>query len=910
MTRYESLIKNNNCEKCGLNSKDNKSNYMPMTSRTDKPKFLIVGEAPGATEDENNEQFIGRSGQVLRTCIEEVIANAFPDKGITPDDFAYTNCVRCRPPENKTPTTPQRNACKPSLEADILQADPKMIFAIGATSIKAVTDKTVTMASAHGKISQIYLEDKGRVKAYHVTNCYHPAAVLRNICDMSDLMNDLYEGLAAYFKKEEVVYPDYELIKTKSQLETLIERAKTEKYLSFDIETNGLNPFLIDKPIISMIQIAFKKNEAFVIPIDHFQSPWKTSRYINNSDDYIIDRLKELLSNDSIKIAANGIFDTKWLKAIYGIEVNNYILDALYMYYVLDERNRMTGLKYLANKLSNIPYYESGLDKYLEEHNLGKQDSAIIPLKDIIRYAGGDVDAALQVTLSLLERLKKEKQLHTFYFEFYSKLYPLIMDMEIEGLPADADYIDEITSRYKREVIAVELALRSLPIVRKFEQDRKDKGEKAYRINFNSYRQLQDILYMEEYINHKRVPKEFLSTTLKKKLLRRDAHQDEYELLLLDRKNLSTSLPALSFLSQRGCSFSRKLWLFKKKKTLISKVFKSLPKYIDKNGRMHTSYKINWTVTGRLSSADPNLQNIPKKKEIKNIFAAPEGQQIIQIDLSQNELRFAGILSGDEGLYDTYLSGGDLHQRTANLVFHYNKSKEEQTAEERTIAKNINFGLIYSRGARSVAKGLNDAYWESMIEDIEDGIITQKEATKKFKSNYVTQEMATEWIDSFYQGHPELKQWQEIQRAKVDAGEPVVSLYGRKRHTDKMTEAVNAPIQGSGADYCLAATIGIHSYLKKYRPEAKIINSVHDSVMILVPDEYVEEVVYIGLYFMENTPLPYWGLENILYKREELLPIKADAEVGKRWGELKEFEVNEEKYAEISTRIQSKLALT
>lgn len=276
-----------------------------------------------------------------------------------------------------------------------------------------------------------------------------------------------------------------------------------------------------------------------------------------------------------------------------------------------------------------------------------------------------------------------------------------------------------------------------------------------------------------------------------------------------------------------------------------------------RDNRVRCTFNLHGTETGRLSSSNPNMQNIPRNKMIKNLIVASPGMRFLQLDYSQAELRVLAMLSGDPALINIYVSGRDLHDAVCDMMFGEGSHKDK---ELRNLAKTINFGIAYGRGAGSIA-------------------------TKFKKSMREAQGI----IDKWFAPMPKVKEFINNRRRMATRGEPCVTIFGRERHfviTDAelnhiQNEYINTPIQGTASDFTMLSLLNIYDYLQEnWAGKARIVSTVHDSIIIEVEDrpEYLKEIGNKCINIMATTPLQFVP--------DCPVPFVADAEIGYKWGEM------------------------
>ena len=276
-----------------------------------------------------------------------------------------------------------------------------------------------------------------------------------------------------------------------------------------------------------------------------------------------------------------------------------------------------------------------------------------------------------------------------------------------------------------------------------------------------------------------------------------------------------------------------------------------------RDGRIRGTFNLHGTETGRLSSSNPNMQNIPRNKMIKNLIVPSPGRILLQLDYSQAELRVLAMLSGDPALIDIYVSGKDLHDAVADMMFGPDGHKDK---ELRNLAKTINFGIAYGRGAGSIATTFGK---------------TMKEAQ--------------DIIDKWFKPMPKVKEFIMNRRRMANRGEPCVTIFGRERHfviTDAelnhiQNEYINTPIQGTASDFTMLSLLNIYDYLEaNWKGRARLVSTVHDSIIMEVDDDpaIIKEIGNACVNIMATTPLEYVP--------DCPVPFVADAEIGYKWGEM------------------------
>ncbi|MBP2850092.1 DNA polymerase I [Dickeya oryzae] len=567
----------------------------------------------------------------------------------------------------------------------------------------------------------------------------------------------------------------YVTILDESSLQDWIARINAAGLFSFDTETDGLDTLTAN---LVGISLAIKPGEAAYLPLghDYLDAPTQLDR------DTVLARLKPLLENEAIgKIGQNLKFD-KGVMARYGIDLRGIVFDTMLESYVLDSvagRHDMDSLseRYLQHK--TITFEEiAGKGKNQLTFNQ-------IPLEQAAVYAAEDADVTLRLHETLWAKLEPQQDLCNVFNNIDMPLVPVLSRMERTGVLIDttilAEHSQELTQRLAElEVQAHELA-----------------GE---AFNLASPKQLGAILYEKLQLPViKKTPKGAPSTNEE----------------VLAELALDYPLPKL-ILEHRG--------LAKLKSTYTDK----LPQMINPSTkRVHTSYHQAVTATGRLSSSDPNLQNIPVRNEegrrIRQAFIAPQGYQILAADYSQIELRIMAHLSRDAGLLKAFSEGLDIHRATAAEVF--GLPLDKVTTEQRRSAKAINFGLIYGMSAFGLSRQLG---------------IARNEAQK--------------YMNLYFERYPGVQEYMERTRQQAAEQGYVSTLDGRRLYlpdihsrnamSRKAAEraAINAPMQGTAADIIKKAMIAIDDWLQQEKPLATMLMQVHDELVFEVHHSVLDEV--------------------------------------------------------------------
>ena len=391
-----------------------------------------------------------------------------------------------------------------------------------------------------------------------------------------------------------------------------------------------------------------------------------------------------------------------------------------------------------------------------------------------IVYAATDVIVTYQLGKTLLKKMKEHKIVKAY--QFYRKMIPVIAEMELNGFKIDVERHNELIKEWEKKT---EIA--------QAECDKYFKG-----VNMRSPKQL-DAWVKNYYAKNKRIINAW--------------PKSEKTGLCSFNKTLLADMPEPPPI--------KALLAYKKHAVLLSTFGKALQDKIGPTGRIHCSYSLGETRTGRLSSRNPNLQNMPSRdKTFKEIFVAERGNVLVVADFSQIEIRVAGQLAKDESILDQYRRGVDLHKSIVSVLS--GKPLEDVTDEERFLGKAINFGLQFGMGAKKLRKYAKDSYGVELSE---------KEAEAAYKAYHSKYKVYSKWCDS--------------QRNKCQRLGFVRTPLGRKRKlldNEVYTKSVNTPVQGGAAEVCFAALMFLHEEIihQGYRDQIKIINTVHDEILLEV----------------------------------------------------------------------------
>lgn len=602
-------------------------------------------------------------------------------------------------------------------------------------------------------------------------------------------------------------HPIYQLILTQATFNRWLEKLKSVDYFALDIETTSLD--YMQAQIVGL-SFAVADGDAAYLPLAHDYCGAPAQLGINA----VFEQLRPILEDPKIgKLGHNLKYDMGVL-ANYDIRLQGIVHDSMLESYVYNSVASRHNLKELTYKYLNarMTTYEDVAGKGVKQRPFGQ-----IAVRTAAEYAAADADFSLQLHEHFYPHLKKNRSLLAVYEQIEMPLLPVIAEIERNGVLVDADRLSEQSRELQTAISQTE------------EQIYKTAG---HEFNIASPKQIQTVLFDElglEPIG--KTPKGQASTS--EAVLQELAHKDEGELprLILHHRSLS-----------------------KLKSTYTDK----LPQLINPtSGRVHTSYHQAVTSTGRLSSSDPNLQNIPIRtaegRRIRQAFVARAGYRLIAADYSQIEMRIMAHISQDPNLLDVFKKDIDMHRATAAEVF--GCELDAVSSEQRRIAKAINFGLIYGMSAFGLAKQLGITNGEAS--DYVNTYFKRFAGVRAYMDD--TRKLARK------QGYVETITGRRLYLPEINAKD------GRRRRYAERT-AINAPMQGSAADIIKQAMILIAKQFAKKPSDAMMIMQVHDELVIEAKAQHAKEIMSVCCELMESAT-------------ELSVPLKVNTGIGDNWDE-------------------------
>ena len=590
---------------------------------------------------------------------------------------------------------------------------------------------------------------------------------------------------------------DYQLIDTEEKRREFLQIIKTKEIFSLDTETTDVDPM---KAELVGMSFSYAENQAFYVPIPvHREEAQK-----------IVNEFKEVLENEkTIKVGQNIKYDMLVL-ANYGIDVKGPMFDTMIAHYVLQPELRHN-MDYLAEIY--LHYRTIPIEDLIGSKGKNQKNMRDLSPSAVYKYACEDAD----VTLKLKGALEKELQdsgATSLFYDIEMPLVPVLAYMEKNGVRVDTDALKETSQHFTLRMNQIEQEIYALA---------------GMEFNVSSPKQVGEVLFDKMKIMNKAKKTKTGQYVTSEEVLEGLRGKHDIVGKILDYRGL---------------------------KKLLSTYIDALPLLINpRTGKIHTSFNQTVTATGRLSSSNPNLQNIPIRnedgKEIRKAFIPEEGCEFFSADYSQIELRIMAHLSGDGNMIEAFNEGDDIHAATASKV--YKIGIDEVTREQRSKAKTANFGIIYGISVFGLAERMN-----------------------------VPRSEAKELIDGYFETYPQVKEYMDQSIAVAREKGYIETIFGRKRFLPDINShnavvrgyaernAINAPIQGSAADIIKVAMVRIYQRFKDENIRSTMILQVHDELNFSVYPDEKEKVQQIVIEEMEKA-----------YAMQ--VPLRADCGWGKNW---------------------------
>ena len=597
---------------------------------------------------------------------------------------------------------------------------------------------------------------------------------------------------------------EYDLVTDLEALDRWCERIKEAGLFAFDSETTGLDAMSAEPVGFSFstergngCYVALHGPDGPVLPADEVR-----------------DRLKSVLENPEIAVIGQNLkYDYKVLKR-WGVTIANPFFDTMVAAWLLDTEGNSFSMDKLAEQYLNYStvHYKDVVPKAARGEE--EQTFDTVDLDTACRYAAEDADVTFRL-YRVLDRLLKERGLDTLFNEVEMPLLPLLAGMEMNGIRLNPGTLQSYSIELEKELVGIQSDVFALC---------------GHEFNIASTKQLQQVLFEERKLTPSKKTKTGYSTDVS--VLQELAREDPVPALVL-RHRLLTKL----------------------KNTYVD----ALPKLVNPTtGRIHTHFNVTGTATGRISSTDPNLQNIPIREEegrrIRDAFIPEEEWQFVSADYSQVELVVLAHLSDDPGLKKAFADGADVHRNTGSLIF--GVPAEEVTAQQRRIAKTINFGVMYGMSAFRLSRELQ---------------ISRKEAVG--------------FIDAYFATYFQIRSFIDQTVTDAEQNGYVQTLLGRRRYLANISNrnqtvkqaaervAVNTPIQGSAADIMKLAMLSLDRAIHGRALRCRLLLQVHDELILECPPEEIAEVTALVKEIME-------GAYTLT------VPLRVSVEAGESWGAL------------------------
>ncbi len=655
-------------------------------------------------------------------------------------------------------------------------------------------------------------------------------SLLPRIKQLGSKATQQLEEIPDKFKRNEKMFK-YHLIDDDKKFKKFLTKLKQQKEFAFDTETADTNSISAE---LLGVSFCWKTGEAYYLRFKIEDLRLKNNNLFNykyeiqnpkfKTQNNWLEKLKPILEDEKIKKFGHNIkYDIKVL-ACYNINVQGAAIDTMIASYLLNPGTRQ-------HNLDSLTFTEFGHQKITKEDLLGKGRDKIefsdVPIDKLYNYSCEDADFTYRLAKKLLPELKKQK-LDKLFHEIEMPLIKVLVDMETNGLKIDSKFLAKISRKVKKKIEQLEIKIH------------KQAGEK---FNINSTQQLREILFEKLAI-----PTDGIAKT---------------------KTGLSTAADELAKLKNLH-PIIKLIQEYRELAKLSTTYINALPKLVNpKTGRLHTSFNQTVTATGRLSSTEPNLQNIPIRtelgREIREAFIAGKGRKLLSLDYSQIELRLAAHMSGDKKMIKAFCNGADIHQMTAAEINQV--APEAVTREMRRQAKAINFGIIYGQGPHGLSQGADIPYWRAK-EFIEQYFIVYKDV-KKFIDKTIEQTRKKAHIETLF----------GRRRYLPEINSSITQI---RKAAERM--AVNTPLQGTAADMIKIAMIEVNSLISREfnanhrESDVKMLLQVHDELLFEVRNDKIEKVAKEIKEIMENV---------IKLK----VPVVVDVKIGDNWRKMEKLEV-------------------
>jgi DNA polymerase-1 len=786
-----------------------------------KARLMLIGEAPGAEEDKAGIPFIGRAGELLNSILVNLDFDV--------PSIYITNAVKCHPAYNHKPDFNKVDICVSNyLAKEIDLIKPELIVVLGQLAAKALLrEQKITVDSVRRKV---HYTQGPLPQGVPFIITYHPASVFHQPDNLDKIVKDfelVKEHLAGRIKSpKEVDKSKYKYIKSLSKIPNL-DKAK---WIDLDTETDGLDPFISKKEILS-IQFSTKEGNGYYLD-------W--NEQVKREVIAFFRTFTGGINGHNLK------HDLKWLREKADIIWDRKINDTQQNIHLLDENLRSKSLDTTATTFTDLKGHKDEFQKLIRERvKLLKQKKEgiriafskyyrkaffSIPLRIRKEYGAGDADATGRLRRVFIPKLKEENlyPLHQLMMEC-TKMY---VDIECNGMKIDRDSIPVYEEFYSKKINKIKYRMDKLA---------------GHEMNHRSNPQLKQLIYGK----FKCIPHE---VRVGKKRSMYSSSEDALNLILQDK------------LSERVKEYIKLLKDFRKTDKLYGTYVKGMPRFLRDGDLIHANWRLDGTVTGRGSCNNPNLQQIPRNGPIKELFISryPKGV-LIQVDVSQGELRVGAHVSEEPTLIKLLCKkNSDIHRDVAVMIL--NKKPNEITEEEGYNAKQVDFAVFYGTGIRTLAQEMKG--------------VSEREAARFYQAWHKTFPYWNKYVHS-------------VHEFVIEHGY-VRSIFGRKRRLtildptsklgmSQLRQAVNSPIQGGLSDYNKLCGYNLWRRLKKEFPLTLIIGEVHDSYMLDSPSE--REAMKIASIIRKE----FEDVDTSKFGFKFKVPMKIDIKIGYNWRDMEEI---------------------
>lgn len=816
-------VRDPNCTACKLSTQAKGSDVCITAEGPEQADLMIVTKLP--------------LGPKSRKELHDYLAEA----NIDPDSVAITSVNKCKVWDVTAGKVDQKTCAGLYLADEIRLIQPKWILALGNEALTATAGKA-QITKYRGQIF-----DYKHVPGVKVVGTISPSMVNRNPGQRDGFIADL-----VYIKRlsegrdvsAELKPRSFRIITTGKGLKALADELSVCEGYAFDIETNGFDEFKKDSKIVSLALTTWRKGDdgpkdVWAIPLFHPQSPFRKKWRA------ILKWLAKYMRMPKKRIAHNGKFDLRWLTQFRcGF---NLTFDTMLAAHLLNE-NRPKGLKPLARSLLGVEPWDIDTKNLLEE-----------PLRPTLKYNGLDTYYTAHIYFILVKQLKEQPRLAALMLRMMVPGSNDFVEIEMKGIWTDRQKLEERAQVAKHTLDEIDRRLMvHVPPKEQWPANVKE-------VNFNASNFARWWLF-----DHLGLP---IRARGKSKEDGTPGAPSMAEGILSDLQETDPH-PVLDLLLERV-----------KWQKFHSSFFSAYLEQIDDNDRIHTTFKLTGTVTGRLSSGKGdaekvtgkvqnrgvNLQQVPRDSFVKGIFGGPPGHVFLECDYSQVELRVAAFIADEPTMKYLYKTNQDIHMATAMKMT--GKPQHLITKEERKAGKPVNFGFLYGMSAGTFV----GTAWNNY------GLRVTPEESQIFRK-------------AFFDQFPALLEWHKRQRRLARKYGRVESPLGRVRHlpdinsADRLVrgeaerQAINSPVQSFASDLAIMALTILMRKFRKMNLKTRSVGTVHDAINFEVPIEELPIVMPMIKYWMENVPIERWF--GVVCD----VPIIGDVAVSKMWGDKEEVD--------------------